>query len=76
MSQIYMCDNCGDIFSVNQKGWRQFTESGDTAEYHNVFNHGAMTKHIGPCCNSRTVQTPTPRVAIAATVVDEGNDNA
>lgn len=73
MSTVLMCDNCGDLFSVNEKGWRQFTESGDTPEYHNVFNHGAMTKHIGPCCN-KAVQTPRPRAILAATQV-EADDN-
>lgn len=72
MSSILMCDNCGNIFSVNDRGWRQFTESGDGPEYHNAHNHGAMTKHIGPCCN-KAVGTPRPKM-IAATVEDSDNN--
>jgi hypothetical protein len=69
MSAVYMCDNCGELFSVNARGWRQFTENGDSPEFHNVYNHGAMTKHIGPCCN-QTVTVHKPRLAIDATVVE------
>lgn len=25
MSTVYMCDNCGNLFSVNERGWEQYT---------------------------------------------------
>lgn len=63
MSQVFMCDSCGNLFSVNQRGWKEFTERGDGAEYNNAWNHGAMTRHIGPCCGFQG-QTVTPRIAL------------
>jgi len=68
MSAVFMCDNCGNLFSVNQRGWRAFTEqwngkSEDRDLYNNAHNHGAVTRHIGPCCNL-TGSTVTPRIAI------------
>lgn len=33
MSTVYMCDNCGNLFSVNAPGWEQYTKHisrGDT----------------------------------------------
>lgn len=70
MSQVFMCDNCGEMFSVNQSGWRQFTEHGDGPEYNNAWNHGALTRHIGPCCNLTAMQ-PKPRIALMPTQKDD-----
>lgn len=68
MSAVMMCDNCGNLFSVNQKGWRAFTEQwdgrGDREVYNNSHNHGAMTRHIGPCCNLTGENEVKPRLAI------------
>lgn len=67
MSQVYMCDSCGQIFSVNQRGWRQFTEHGGQGEtFNNAHNHGAQTRHIGPCCNFQDSGV-VPRVALPPT---------
>lgn len=68
MSAVLMCDNCGTMFSVNQKGWRAFTEQwdgrGDREIYNNSHNHGAMTRHIGPCCNLSDSNEVKPRLSI------------
>ena len=69
MSDIKMCDNCGDIFSVNDLGWRASNEqwNGDPqthALFNNVHNHGAITRHMGPCCSGAT-GTVRPRVTLA-----------
>lgn len=68
MSAIFMCDNCGEIFSVNQSGWKAFTETwdGDPSTrdvFNNAHNHQAMTRHIGPCC-ALVSQAVKPRIAI------------
>lgn len=60
MSAIYMCDNCGNVFSVNEQGWREFTEQ--TNESNNSYNHGARTRHIGPYCNLGQGGVVRPRV--------------
>jgi hypothetical protein len=71
-----MCDNCGDIFSVNSAGWNQYTmhepgfnsnrasqSSGNTI-YNNPHNHGAITRHTCGDCNKGNggVYTPSPRL--------------
>jgi hypothetical protein len=70
MSAVMMCDSCGNLFSVNQKGWRAFTEQWNGREdrevYNNDHNHGAMTRHIGPCCNL-TGSEVKPRLALPPT---------
>lgn len=68
MSAVLMCDNCGEMFSVNQNGWKEFKEewNHDRETFHifnNSHNHGAITRHIGPCC-SLVGGTPKPRIAI------------
>lgn len=30
MSTVYMCDNCGNLFSVNERGWEQYTKQKST----------------------------------------------
>lgn len=30
MSTVYMCDNCGNLFSANEFGWEQFTRHKDS----------------------------------------------
>lgn len=69
MSDVKMCDNCGDLFSVNEKGWRGFTETwnGDPDtrdQFNNPHNHNAMTRHMGPCCNLTGGGVVRPRVAM------------
>lgn len=76
MSQVRMCDGCGEIFSVNVKGWRSFQENytgtgEDYGQFHNANNHGAITRDMGPCCAMGN-NTPVPRIAIANT---KGVDN-
>jgi hypothetical protein len=56
-----MCDNCGNLFSVNEKGWTEVTIRSSS---NNAYNHGAETKHMGPCCAPVTGSTVRPRVAI------------
>lgn len=68
MSAVMMCDSCGEMFSVNQAGWRSFEEkwNGDPsthAIYNNTHNHGMITRHVGPCC-AMSNQTIRPRLAI------------
>lgn len=69
MSTVYMCDNCGALFSVNQPGWTEVVLKGSDWQdktFNNAHNHGAQTRHMGPCCSVRT-NTPTPRLSIDAT---------
>lgn len=49
MSTVLMCDSCGQLFSVNDKGWRQLTERIDASE-NNAHNQGMKALHTGPCC--------------------------
>ena len=74
MSAVFMCDSCGELFSANERGWRQFTEThngdpGTRDVYNNPHNHGAMTKHVGPCCNLTDGQIK-PRLALSPTKKD------
>lgn len=69
MSEVRMCDNCGNVFSVNETGWREYTETqnaGDSrnSAFNNSHNHGAVTRHIGPCCNGNGVAVVRPRIAM------------
>jgi len=62
------------MFSVNQPGWRSFTEewNGDPSThtvYNNAYNHNAITRHVGPCC-AMANNTIRPRLAIP-----KGSDN-
>lgn len=59
MSAIYMCDSCGDIFSVNEANWTQYTRE---SRRNNAYNHGAETLHMGPCCNRADGEVVKPRV--------------
>lgn len=59
MSEIRMCDNCGNIFSVNAKGWTEYTVK---VNQFNAVNHGAQTRHMGPECQPLEGTTPRPRV--------------
>lgn len=68
MSQVFMCDSCGELFSANAKGWREFKEEWDGSAksrevFHNPHNHGAMLRHVGPCC-AFTGETVKPRLAL------------
>jgi hypothetical protein len=59
MSAVLMCDSCGTIFSVNQEGWKEFTENISSSES-NAYNVGKRQQHIGPCCViSNKAQFPT-----------------
>lgn len=62
MSAIFMCDNCGNVFSANETGWRSYTENGTGPEFNNGHNHGARTMHMGPCCAQGTNGGIRPRV--------------
>ena len=64
MSAVFMCDSCGELFSVNQTGWREFTETGHGKGFNNAYNHGARTRHVGPCCNLSDGNIVKPRLAI------------
>lgn len=69
MSDVKMCDNCGELFSVNQENWRQSSEqwNGDDESkrvFNNAHNHGMVTRHVGPCC-AGSGGAVTPRVARA-----------
>lgn len=75
MSAVLMCDSCGNIFSVNQEGWKEFTETISSRES-NPYNVGKRQQHVGPCCAftpSNTfpkVRTPEAKPAIEAKVED------
>lgn len=69
MSAVYMCDNCGNLFSVNEIGWRESKEewNGDNATYslfNNPHNHRCVVRHIGPCCAGGN-SSLRPRVTLA-----------
>jgi hypothetical protein len=49
MSAVLMCDSCGNIFSVNQQGWKEFTETIGSAES-NAYNVGKRQNHVCPDC--------------------------
>lgn len=68
MSDVKMCDNCGELFSVNAEGWRAFEEKWDGnretfSVFNNSHNHQMIQRHIGPCC-ALVNKTPTPRIAL------------
>lgn len=66
MSAVFMCDSCGNVFSANELGWKEFTEKGTGPVYNNPNNHGAVTRHLGPCCNPMSGGAALkPRIAIA-----------
>lgn len=56
-----MCDNCGTLFSVNARGWTEYTVKSNV---NNSFNHGAVTKHMGPECQPLDGKVPTPRLEL------------
>lgn len=61
MSAVLMCDNCGELFSVNAKGWSAVTV---TKSVFNEHNHGAETRHMGPCCAIQEGGPIKPRLAL------------
>jgi hypothetical protein len=65
MSQVYMCDSCNQLFSVNQAGWKQFQESISNTE-NNAFNHGSRTLHMCPDCVPNTGRNPSGPIVRAA----------
>lgn len=70
MSDVKMCDNCGNVFSVNEPGWEEFTrtqsrsDGNNNSVYNNSNNHGAITQHIGPCCKLGQGNVMRPRIAM------------
>jgi hypothetical protein len=75
MSAVLMCDSCGNIFSVNQKGWKEYTETISSLES-NPYNVGKRQQHVGPCCAFQTSST-FPKIRqpeIAATVVEDSKE--
>ncbi len=61
MSAVFMCDNCGNLFSVNEDNWTEYTKK---TSVHNTYNHGAQTMHMGPCCNGNSGTVVRPRVML------------
>lgn len=51
MSEVRMCDNCGELFSVNSQGWGEYTQRINSAES-NPYNHGLKVMHICAKCGS------------------------
>lgn len=71
MSAVLMCDSCGSIFSVNQSGWKEFTETISSAES-NPYNVGKRQQHMGPCCAMSPVVTfPKVRVEDARPAIEK-----
>lgn len=65
-----MCDQCTRMFSVNEAGWKQWTE---TTSQNNAYNHGARTMHMcGDCAPTGRPEAMRPTVGgrIADTVVE------
>lgn len=62
-----MCDNaeCAQLFSVNERGWKEFTERID-AKDGNTFNHGMRIMHMCPDCapQGSPANRLRPRVAM------------
>lgn len=50
MSAVLMCDSCGNLFSVNETGWKEYTETISSIES-NPYNVGKRQQHMGPCCS-------------------------
>lgn len=74
MSAVLMCDNCGELFSVNQRGWSAMTITTSDPRDNNAHNHGAQTRHLGPCCNRSVGEPVRPRLSITGTVVDRESE--
>lgn len=63
MSAILMCDGCTEIFSVNEKGWKEFQESISVVE-NNPYNHGKRTMHMcANCAPNGGPQPARPRIS-------------
>jgi hypothetical protein len=77
MSAVFMCDRGGELFSANEKGWKELSEvwDGDPAtnqEFNNSWNHGKKVLHLCPKC-AQPVVNIAPRLALeeASTKVDD-----
>lgn len=77
MSAVFMCDRGGELFSANEKGWKEMQDVWDgnpttKQEYNNSWNHGAKTLHLCPAC-AAPVGNITPKLAIQKTKVEDDN---
>lgn len=63
MSEIRMCDNCAEIFSLNVDGWDEYQKrNGGTP---GMNNGNTRTMHICATCNTgRGGSFLTPRLAL------------
>jgi hypothetical protein len=63
MSAVLMCDaGCGELFSVNEVGWKQFEESIDYRQ-NNPHNHGMRVMHMCKNCIPATGTQPVRPIA-------------
>lgn len=62
MSQILMCDHCGEVFSVNEDGWTEYTQKIARPSV-NGNTHKVM--HICPK-HQQVNETIKPRLALEA----------
>ena len=52
MSAVRMCDNCGSMFSVNEKNWTTFQQKVSAGNV-NSYNQGFKEVDMGPCCSAK-----------------------
>lgn len=66
MSDVKMCDNCGDIFSVNSQGWDSYTKNRMqlTPGNSHPVQVGTVVLHICEKCNIGQAGNLKPRIAI------------
>lgn len=67
MSDIKMCDNCGEIFSCNSDNWVSYTSQQtrvDRESSHPVVV-GQKTLHMCGNCNKGAAGQMTPRLPVA-----------
>lgn len=59
MSAVLMCDSCTNLFSVNERGWRELQERIPAIE-NNAFNNGVRSLHTcAACAGGNGVKRPS-----------------
>lgn len=77
MSEVRMCDNCAEIFSVNATGWDSYTRNRSQIMpgNPNPVTIGTTTLHICRKCNIGQTGALSPRIAITASEDDTKEDD-
>lgn len=70
-----MCDNCGNIFSLNSENWDQYTRQHTQRVPSNSqpVVTGQTTMHICGDCNQGTTSALRPRIALPAKAATMGD---